>query len=305
MAFLDMSIGFPHIGIEINNLGKSVSIFGFSIAYYGIIIAFGILMGYLLVTWLAKKTGQSMDLYLDYAIYLIIFSIIGARIYYVVFSWDYYKEDIRQIFNLRAGGLAIYGGIIAGCITTIVFSKIKKVSLWQMGDTVCAGLAVGQFFGRWGNFFNREAFGRYTDSLFAMQLKTTEVSQSVLANNPEYLDNLVTIDGTKYIQVHPTFLYESIGCLVIALLIVLLTKYKKCHGQMLGIYMIGYGALRFVIEGLRTDQLLIWNTQIPVSKVVSALIFVGGIVLEIICYIKVRKGNSSMHKSEKNGGKND
>lgn len=289
MSILNMSIGFPHIGIKIEELGKSVNIFGFDIAYYGIIIACAILAGYFVAQWQAKRTGQSSDLYLDYAIYLIVFSIIGARLYYVIFSWDYYKNDLTQIFNLRAGGLAIYGGIIAGILTTIVVSKVKKVSFFEMGDTVMAGLALGQCIGRWGNFFNREAFGKYTDSYFAMQLKTTEVSQSVLRNNPEYLEHLVTIDSEKYIQVHPTFLYESFGCLLIAIVILVLTKYKKRHGQLLGIYMIGYGILRFIIEGLRTDQLLVWNTNIPISRIVSLLAVIAGIVIEVVCFISIAK----------------
>ena len=289
MGVLDISVAFPHIGIHFDDLGKSVSVFGLSIAYYGIIIALGIFAGYFVAQLQAKRTGQSADLYLDFAMYLIIISILGARAYYVLFSWDYYKDNPIQILNFRAGGLAIYGGIIAGFITTIVFSKLKKVSFFEMGDTVVAGLAIGQCIGRWGNFFNREAFGSYTDCLFAMQLKTTEVSQTVLKNNPEYLEHLVTIGDQKYIQVHPTFLYESVGCLIIALFVLAHTGFKKRHGQLMGIYFIGYGLLRFFIEGMRTDQLLLWNTSIPVSRLVSLIALTGGIILEIICFYSIRK----------------
>lgn len=291
---LSMSVGFPHIGIEIDNLAKGFSIFGVRIAIYGIVISLAILTGYFVAQFQAKRTGQSNDLYLDFAIYLIIFSILGARIYYVIFSWDYYKNDLIQIFNLRAGGLAIYGGILAGFITTFIFAKVKKQSFLEMGDTVVAGLALGQAIGRWGNFFNREAFGKYTDSFFAMQLKTTEVSQSVLAKNQEYLDNLKTISGEKYIQVHPTFLYESIGSILIAILILLLTKKKKKNGQLLGIYMIGYGLLRFFIEGLRTDQLLLWNTNIAISQIVSIIAVIGGVVIETVLFIKIKKDNKNV-----------
>lgn len=289
MAFLEMSIGFPHIGIQIDNLGKSVNVFGFSIAYYGIIISIGIILGYLTAQWQAKRTGQSTEVYLDFAMYLIIISIIGARLYYVIFSWDYYKDNPVQIFNLRAGGLAIYGGILAGAITTFVFAKVKKLSFFLLGDTVMAGVAIGQAVGRWGNFFNREAFGRYTDSLFAMQLKATEVSQTVINNNPEYIDKLVTINGVQYIQVHPTFLYESVACMMITIAMLILTKYKKCDGQLLGFYMITYGCVRFFIEGLRTDQLIFWNTNVPVSQIVSALGVLAGIILEIRCLYTIKK----------------
>lgn len=290
MTYLDMSIGFPKLGITIDNLPKNINVFGISIAFYGIIISIGILTGYLLAQLQAKRTKQSAEVYLDYAMYLIVASILGARAYYVIFSWDYYKEDLIQILNFRAGGLAIYGGIIAGFITTVIFAKVKKLSFLLMGDTVCAGLAMGQAIGRWGNFFNREAFGRYTDSLFTMQLKVTEVSQSVLKNNQEYIDKMVNINGTDYIQVHPTFLYESVSCLLIAIIILVLTKYRKCNGQLLGVYMICYGMVRFFIEGLRTDQLLLWNTNIAVSQIVSLCVVAGGILIEIRCLYLIKNG---------------
>ena len=168
-------IRFPHLGIEIEKLGKSISIGGFSIAYYGIIIAFGMVCGYLVAAWQAKRTGQDKEMYLDLALWDIIFAVIGARVYYVVFSWDYYSKNLKEIINTRGGGLAIYGGVIAGVITTFVFSKVRKVSFMKLLDTACGGLLIGQIIGRWGNFFNREAFGGYTDSLFAMQNRSIVV----------------------------------------------------------------------------------------------------------------------------------
>ena len=172
------SISFPKIGIHLENVGKMISVFDFEIAYYGIIIALGVMAGIFMAAFLAKKTGQNPETYYDLAMYAVILSIMGARIYYVVFSWDYYKDDLLSIFNLREGGLAIYGGVIAAIITTFVFAKVKKVPFGLLADTAGPGLILGQIIGRWGNFFNREAFGEYTDSLLAMRLPVDAVRSS-------------------------------------------------------------------------------------------------------------------------------
>ena len=273
-------IRFPHLGIEIEKLGKSISIGGFSIAYYGIIIAFGMVCGYLVAAWQAKRTGQDKEMYLDLALWDIIFAVIGARVYYVVFSWDYYSKNLKEIINTRGGGLAIYGGVIAGVITTFVFSKVRKVSFMKLLDTACGG----QIIGRWGNFFNREAFGGYTDSLFAMQIKRTQVSQSNITH--DIIKHIVDIDGVSYIQVHPTFLYESLWNVIVLLIILFYTKKKKYDGQLFLIYLLGYGAGRFWIEGLRTDQLLILGTQVAVSQVLSATVAIAAAVIMIVMFKK-------------------
>ena len=137
-----MDASFPHLGIYIKNLADHIDIFGFSIAFYGIIIGLGMLAGINIATWDAKKRGQNLDIYLDFAIYAIIFSIIGARAYYVIFEWDMYKNDLLQVFNLRAGGLAIYGGVIGAVITLIVFCRVKKQSFFSMADTGVLGLIL-------------------------------------------------------------------------------------------------------------------------------------------------------------------
>ena len=277
-------IRFPHLGIEIEKLGKSISIGGFSIAYYGIIIAFGMVCGYLVAAWQAKRTGQDKEMYLDLALWDIIFAVIGARVYYVVFSWDYYSKNLKEIINTRGGGLAIYGGVIAGVITTFVFSKVRKVSFMKLLDTAFGVLLIGQIIGRWGNFFNREAFGGYTDSLFAMQIKRTQVSQSNITH--DIIKHIVDIDGVSYIQVHPTFLYESLWNVIVLLIILFYTKKKKYDGQLFLIYLLGYGAGRFWIEGLRTDQLLILGTQVAVSQVLSATVAIAAAVIMIVMFKK-------------------
>ena len=280
-------IRFPHLGIEIASLGKGVTIGGFTIAFYGMIIAFGMVMGYLMTAFQAKRTGQEPDLYLDLALWDIVFAVIGARIYYVVFSWDYYKDNLLQIFNTRGGGLAIYGGVIAGVITTIIFGKVRKQNFFQLLDTACVGLITGQIIGRWGNFCNREAFGGYTNGLFAMQLKESDVASSNLTH--AVLKHIVEIDGTRYIQVHPTFLYESLWNVGVLVVLLLFTKHRKYNGQIFLIYLLGYGLGRVWIEGLRTDQLIFFGTGVAVSQVLSGVLVVASAGILIYQYVKGRQ----------------
>lgn len=280
-------IRFPHLGIEIASLGKGITIGGFTIAFYGMIIAFGMVMGYLMTAFQAKRTGQEPDLYLDLALWDIVFAVIGARIYYVIFSWDYYKDNLLQIFNTRGGGLAIYGGVIAGVITTIIFGKVRKQNFFQLLDTACIGLITGQIIGRWGNFCNREAFGGYTNGLFAMQLKQSDVAASNLTHS--VLKHAVEIDGTRYIQVHPTFLYESLWNIGVLIILLLFTKHRKYNGQIFLIYLLGYGLGRAWIEGLRTDQLIFFGTGVAVSQVLSGGLVVASAAILIYRFVKDRQ----------------
>ena len=257
-------IRFVHLGITIEHLKSSISVFGFRIAFYGIIIGIGMLAGIWIAQSDAKRRGQDPELYLDFALYAIICSIVGARIYYVIFEWDYYKENLLQIFNLRAGGLAIYGGVIAGAITMIVSTRVKKVSFVSMADTGVLGLVTGQIIGRWGNFFNCEAFGGYTDSLLAMRIKRSLVNDNML--NADVLSHKIVENGVEFIQVHPTFLYESCWNLCLLIFMLWFRKYKKYDGQMFWIYLFGYGTGRFWIENLRTDQLILTRSGLAVSQ---------------------------------------
>jgi len=263
-------IRFVHLGITIEHLKSSISVFGFRIAFYGIIIGIGMLAGIWIAQSDAKRRGQDPELYLDFALYAIICSIIGARIYYVIFEWDYYKENLLQIFNLRAGGLAIYGGVIAGAITMIVYTRVKKVSFFSMADTGVLGLVTGQIIGRWGNFFNCEAFGGYTDSLLAMRIRRSLVNDNML--NADVLSHKIVENGVEFIQVHPTFLYESCWNLCLLIFMLWFRKYKKYDGQMFWIYLLGYGTGRFWIESLRTDQLILFGTGLPVSQALSQVL---------------------------------
>lgn len=283
------SIRFPHLGIELGDFGKSFSIFGFEIAYYGLIIGIGMLVGILMAVREAKKTGQNPDDYIDLALYGIISAIIGCRIYYVAFEWSYYKNHLLEIFDLRKGGLAIYGGIIAAVICTYVLSKRKKIPVWRMLDTGCTSLIAGQIIGRWGNFMNREAFGGYTDGLFAMQIRLDDAAYTT----PDLMEKLVNINGVDYIQVHPTFLYESLWNLAVLILLILYRRHKKFEGEVFLMYAAGYGLGRAWIEGLRTDQLLLPVIGVPVSQVLSVLIVITCIA--VIIYKRRRLKKEECH----------
>lgn len=267
------NIGFPNIGLELSHVGKSISIFGFEVAYYGIIIGSAILIGFLIAMSEAKRTGQNPEDYLDMGMIGVVMGIVGARIYYVAFSWDMYKDNLLEIFNLRGGGLAIYGGVIGAVLAVFLCAKIKKLSAAQIFDTIAMALVNGQMLGRWGNFFNREAFGEYTDSMLAMRLPLDAVRSSDVTELMR--EHIQVIDNVSYIQVHPTFLYESLWCAVVLICLVLYRKHKKFEGELFLLYLFGYGLGRVWIEGLRTDQLIIPGTEIAVSQLLAGVLVVG------------------------------
>ena len=281
-------LSFVNLGIRIQKMINHIDIFRFRIAFYGIIIGIGILLGLQLAIQDAKRRGENPDIYIDFAIYGIVSAILGARIYYVVFSWDLYKNDLLQVFNIRGGGLAIYGAIIGAAITLYVYCKKKKQSFISMADTAVLGLLVGQILGRWGNFFNMEAFGGYTDSLFAMQIKRELVNPSMITK--DLIDHIVYVGEIPYIQVHPTCLYESFWNLLVLCFLLWYRKKKRFNGEIFFIYIGAYGLGRAFIEGLRTDSLLIPYTNIAISQVIGIVCVVAAAVL-IYIYSKKNKLN--------------
>lgn len=276
---MNTTINFPNLGFDVST-GKSINVFGIDIAYYGMIIASAMIVGFVIAFFEAKRTKQNPDNYLDYVLWMAIPAIVGARLYYVLFEWDYYGNHLDQVFNTRGGGMAIYGGVIASVLTLVVFARIKKLNILVMLDTAVLGLVIGQCIGRWGNFFNREAYGGYTDGLFAMQIPVSEMSVYVK-------DAAVNVNGTAFIQVQPTFLYESFGCLCIFIFLMIMRKHKKFNGELVAFYMALYGILRFIIEGFRTDQLTVGS--IAVSQIVSIIIALTGIGYLVFGYVNIRR----------------
>lgn len=282
-----MDIAFPNLGIYLHNMPRGFSIFGFEITLYGVLIGIGMLAGILLAAHQAKVAGQNPDIIWDFAIYAIVFSIVGARLYYVAFEWDMYKDDLLSIFNTRQGGLAIYGGVIAAFLTLFIYARLKKQNPFWIMDACVPGLILGQAIGRWGNFTNREVFGEYTDNLFAMRLpieavRARDISENVASH---------IVEGTNYIQVHPTFLYESLWNVGTLVFLLLYRRHKKFEGELALYYLAGYGLGRAWIEGIRTDTLFIPGTTVPVSQVLAVVLFAGAVLTDISIRLWRRKKN--------------
>lgn len=282
-------IAFPNLGIYLSEVPRAFYPFGFKIAFYGIIIAIGLYMGTIVAAKMAKKTSLGEDTIWDFILWAAVISIICARLYYVAFEWDMYKNDLKSILNLRQGGLAIYGGVIGAFITVFGFAKIKKISPYVLGDCGVVGLILGQAIGRWGNFFNREVFGGYTNNIFAMRLPMAAVRGSDIT--PELASAMG--EGVNYIQVHPTFLYESLWNFMIFALLLMFWKRKKFDGEVILWYLGGYGLGRAWIEYIRTDQLFIPGTTLPVSMVLAIVLIVFSIVMDAVIRCRIKSGKVS------------
>lgn len=251
-------ISFPNLGLEFMVNKIAFSIFGIDIAWYAIIITFGIIVAMMISYRNAKAMKLDTNLFMDVFFYMIIFGIIGARIYYVVFNFDLYRDDLLSIFNLREGGIAIYGAIIFGALTVLIYTMIKKQKFLDYTDCIVPALAIAQAIGRWGNFVNQEAYGYETNSLFAMTI----------------------MENGKFVTVHPTFLYESVLNIVIfIILMIFFNKFRKNSGEVTYLYGIFYGIGRFFIEGMRTDSLYLGIFRI--SQIVSLILVIAGTVLFI------------------------
>ncbi|SCK02144.1 Prolipoprotein diacylglyceryl transferase [uncultured Clostridium sp.] len=247
-------------------------IFGMDIRWYGLIIAFGVLAAFGVTYITAKKKNLDFDIIIDGFLWSFPLAIIGARVYYVAFEFQNY-HSIWDMINIRNGGIAIHGGLIAGLLTAYVFTRVKKVNFFQYIDVVMPGIILAQAIGRWGNFMNQEAHGG-------------PVTEQFISKFPQFIQQGMLINGTYY---HPTFLYESIwNLLVCAILIYILYKKKQQHGIVIGSYMILYSIGRFFIEGLRTDSLMFFGLRI--AQIVSLIGILAGIVVIIFaCRKKTKK----------------
>ena len=247
-----------------------------ALRWYGLLIASAVLIGVSLSQYLAKRRGVNPDLLGDLTIWLVLAAIPCARIYYVLFEWQQYSQHPEDIIAVWKGGIAIHGAIIGGTIATIIFARINKISFWQLIDLVVPSLILGQALGRWGNFFNSEAFGAPTDVPWKLYIPP--------ANRPlEYLD---------YDYFHPTFLYESVWNLGVFMILLFLFFWglKKRNRTKVGtltfVYLIGYSIGRFWIEGLRTDSLMIGSLKI--AQIISLVAIAIGILGLIWLYILKR-----------------
>ena len=288
-------IAFPYLGIYLKNVPDGFYIGNFRIALYGVLIAIGMMLGVAIACKDRKTRGLDPDPIWDAALIGIPSGIVGARIYYVIFAWDFYKNDPLSIFNLRQGGLAIYGGVLGALVSVYIYCKVKKQSFLELWDSIALGFPLGQAIGRWGNFFNREVFGGHTSNPLAMRLpveavRARDISESLAA----------TIGaGENYIQVHPTFLYESLWNLALLAGLWAYRKHKKFSGEIMCLYLAGYGLGRFWIEAIRTDQLYLPGTRIPVSMVLAAVMMAVAAGISVFMRNKSKKAQPQDIVSDK------
>lgn len=275
-------------GFSVPSILADFSIFGIDIQirFYGAIIAFGFLLAVLFGGRMAYKWKMSLDKMVDVLIYGTLAAIVGARLYYVFSKWDYYGNHLSDIPKIWNGGLAIYGGLIAGIIAAYFVCKARKMNFWNLLDIATMSFLIGQGIGRWGNFTNQEAFGVNTDLPWGMW--SEKVADYIAANQQFFAANGFEVDPSK--PVHPTFLYESIWCLLgFFVLYIICRKARLFSGQIALCYGVWYGVERMVVEGLRTDSLYIAGTTIRISQALSAALAFVCAVLLVVLIIEYKK----------------
>ena len=271
-------ISFPALGISLNP-PRGFSVGPLYIHFYGLIIACGLMLAVYYACKRSRQAGLDEDTLLDGVLWVTPFTILCARAYYCAFSWSLYKNNPISVLYIWEGGLAIYGGVLGAAIGVALFCKIKKCSLPALLDLVSLGFLIGQSMGCWGNFFNREAFGDYTNSLFAMAIPTDYyVGKGTLTGminsgiiTSEMANHMQVYDGMQWITVHPTFLYESVWNLILLIVIFIYRKHKKFDGEIFLMYLWGYGLGRVWIEGLRSDSLMLPFFNMKVSQMIAAI----------------------------------
>lgn len=281
---MTQTVSFPGLGIEEITLNRvAFTIFGHPIYWYGVIIALAFLLG---ITYLIKRApafGLDSDRVMDVILGAVIGGIIGARIYYVAFSWDQYRSNLADVVKIWEGGIAIYGGVLGGFLVGAIICRIRKVRFVPMADLAVGGLILGQSIGRWGNFVNVEAFGSNTSLPWGMA--SPSITEYLARHQAALAAQGVSVDPSM--PVHPTFFYESMWCLLGFLLIALVTKHRRFDGELTLLYAGWYGAGRSVIEGLRTDSLM-WGS-VRVSQALAILLVIASILTWLLIRMKIKK----------------
>lgn len=285
MLFANDPISFPWFNLEIDP-SRGLELGFLNIRWYGLIIAIGLTLAVVYGLRRCKQFGIKEDDIIDGVLWIVPFAVICARLYYCIFSWSKYENNPISILYIWEGGLAIYGGVIGAIIGVIVFCRVKKINLWALLDLVSLGFMIGQSIGRWGNFFNREAFGSYCDHFLAMRISSTHIPYSenptavFLANKELLLQKAIEGNYVGMIQVHPTFLYESLWNLCGFVALHFISKKRKFDGQIALCYAAWYGLGRALIEGLRMDSLM-WG-PIRVSQMLAAVSCVAAAAMLVV-----------------------
>lgn len=282
------TVFFDGLGISFNVPSIAFTIGSYEVHWYGIIIAFGFALAVLYGGRTAYKWKMSLDGMTDVLIWGTIFGIVCARAYYVIFEWDYFSAHPSEIIQIWNGGIAIYGGIIGAIIGAAIGCKIGKIDFYNLLDMGALGLLIGQGIGRWGNFFNQEAFGMNTDTaLFRMW--SEKIRDNIIANQGTLIEKGLSVDPNTAVQ--PTFLYESVWCIALFLILhFFVIKRRKFKGEAFLLYGIGYSLERAVVEGMRTDSLYFAGTTVRVSQVLSAAVVVVFAIWLIVMLVKLKKG---------------
>ena len=297
MEQMNSIVSFPGLGLEFELNRVAFHIGSIPVYWYGILIATGFILAILYASRRAKEFGIDADRMLDVVLGGAIGGIVGARAYFVLLRWDYYGQNLDQIFNTRSGGMAIYGGIIGGVLIGYLMCRIRKVKALPALDLAAGGFLIGQCIGRWGNFVNIEAFGGNTGLPWGM---ASEKITAYLTQHEQELEAIgMNIDPNM--PVHPTFLYESIWCLLGFLFIAWYTKRRKFDGELILIYMMWYGSGRAVIEGLRTDSLMIPGTNLRASQVLAIVLVAAALIIDIVKTIQVKKNGKALFVDSEEG----
>ncbi|MBQ6552138.1 MAG: prolipoprotein diacylglyceryl transferase [Clostridia bacterium] len=288
-------VSFPGLGITINVSPTAFKIGSVEIKWYALCIMLGFALAIVYVLVQGKKQGFKSDIFIDLAIIAMVFGLIGARLYYVLFRLDQYIKDPISILYIWKGGLAIYGGVILAVLASFVYCRVKKQPFLKLADIAAPALLIGQGIGRWGNFFNQEAFGVNTGLPWGMTGNI--VAENIRSEAADIKDRFgILLDSSK--PVHPTFLYESLWCLIGVLVLWLFyKKFKKFDGEVALAYCAWYGFERMFVEGLRTDSLILF-ANIRISQVVAAVTFVTAVVLIIVFRIKSKRGKRGKSLSQ-------
>ena len=291
-------INFPNLGVHFDNVRRAFSVLGFDITMYGIMVGLGFLIALIAIILCVALSDQHEDNYIDLFILGTITSLVGARIFYVILTWSDYKGHFFEIFNLRKGGMEIFGALIGLIVLVVIFTKIRQIPTGRVFDTITPALILGQIMSLIGHYFAREGFGEYTDGPFAMELPLDAVRISDVTDRMK--NHIEVVDSVRMIKMHPIFLYEIVLCIAILIGILVYSKNKEVEGQMFNIYLGAYALGRFFLEGFKEQKHFLPGTKISAIRTLSMLIFLGAVLAFVINRVRFERQKFRRVRQNKN-----
>ncbi|MBQ8305532.1 MAG: prolipoprotein diacylglyceryl transferase [Blautia sp.] len=284
---MNLTIGFPNLNLQFDQVPEAFRIGNFTITMFGLLLAAGLLLGLISIMIRASRKERGINHYLGMTLLALFGALIGARAFYVAFRWEEFQGDILKVLFIRDGGLAFYGALAGGFLFAALYAAAARLPLLEMLDTMTFGVLLCQIIARWGDFFGRNSFGEYTDLPWAMKLPQDMVRASEITEN---IREHVSVAGNEYfIQVHPVFLYESLACLILLIILKIRNHSKLFGGEIFFLYLAGYGLIRFGTEWLRTDKLLLPGTEYGICWLISGVLFVLFALVGLICRSMAKK----------------